>query len=62
MVKKSAFFIFLFFISLLGLQGCETVKGAGQGFKKDVQNALYQLTDQDSELKKADAWVQENLW
>lgn len=47
----------LVFICLLAVSacGCNTVggaaKGASEGAKKDYQ-----------EMKKADAWLQENLW
>lgn len=33
------------------LQGCNTMKGAKDGFKKDW-----------NELNAADGWVKENLW
>lgn len=36
---------------VLFLTGCETVKGAGEGAKKDFENA-----------QKVDGWLQDNLW
>ncbi|MCB9747120.1 MAG: hypothetical protein H6755_01790 [Candidatus Omnitrophica bacterium] len=33
------------------LHGCETAKGAAQGFQKDWEDA-----------KEADKWIQEHLW
>jgi predicted small secreted protein len=35
----------------LCLQGCETFKGAKDGFKKDWKN-----------MQKADDWMRENMW
>ena len=46
------------FILLITLQGCETVKGAAKGLKKDINS----FQDENSDLNKADAWMQENLW
>jgi predicted small secreted protein len=47
--KRSALFILS--ILLILMAGCETVKGAFEGAKKDWQTAL-----------KADEWIRENLW
>lgn len=57
MVRKALAFIILcvFFFTL---QGCETLKGAASGMKKDwgaVETAW-------GKLQKADAWMQKNLW
>lgn len=50
MIKKSfAFFILAIFIGCLS--GCETIKGAAEGATKDWAT-----------LKKADNWLQKNLW
>ncbi|MFC1658764.1 hypothetical protein ACFL1D_05210 [Candidatus Omnitrophota bacterium] len=38
-------------ILLFALSGCETLKGAAEGFSQDWQNA-----------KKVDNWLQEHLW
>ena len=57
MVKKAlAFTILCVFFFML--QGCETIKGAASGMKKDwgaVETAW-------GKIKKADAWMQKNLW
>lgn len=52
MVKKirGAFVVFSL-LNMLLLFGCETIKGAGEGMKKDWESA-----------KKADGWMQDNLW
>lgn len=58
MLKRSAVLAVLFSFIVL-MAGCDTVmgackgaaKGAAEGAKKDWQSA-----------KKAEAWVQENLW
>ena len=53
--------------------GCETLKGSARGFGKDIQNTekgadslSKAATDPDKNgwhaLKKADGWMQENLW
>jgi predicted small secreted protein len=47
--KRAALFILLIFIIMLS--GCETMKGAAGGAKKDFQA-----------LKKADQWMRDNLW
>ncbi len=54
--KALAFFILCVFF--FTLQGCETMKGAASGAKKDwvgVQNAWGKVVE-------ADAWMQKNLW
>ena len=49
-IKKGlALFILFAFIVLVG--GCETVKGAFEGAKKDWQSA-----------KKIDDWMKKNMW
>jgi len=45
-------------LSLIFLQGCETVRGAGQGLKKDVHN----IAKKDGWVKQTDDWVQEKMW
>ena len=39
------------YLLLVVLSGCETVKGAAEGFCRDWQNA-----------KKVDDWMRKNLW
>ena len=56
-MKLRATVLFLCLV-IFGLQGCETFKGAKEGFKKDVQN----LKDGNSGLNKMDAWIQKHLW
>ena len=57
---------FWFLMLMLGvmwsLQGCETFKGAAQGFKKDVENTKYAFTKEDGWAQKTDRWIQENMW
>ncbi len=63
-------FLIITMIVLVGmLSGCETAKGAANGFSQDAQNTgknLAKLTDPDKNgwhaLQKADAWMQKNLW
>ena len=38
-------------LNILVICGCETAKGAAQGFTKDWKNA-----------EKVDAWMRKNLW
>ena len=37
------------------LGGCETFKGAAQGFQKD-------MTDKNGWVQRTDAWIKEHLW
>ena len=48
----------LLIVCLFMFQGCETVKGAGQGFKKDVEN----IKSSKGWIYKTDAWMQEHMW
>ena len=50
MIKKG-FLVLLAGIFLLLASGCETVKGAADGAKKDLKNA-----------KTTDQWMRDNLW
>lgn len=47
----SKMLIIVFFGLIMLFQGCNTLKGATDGFKEDWK-----------ELNKADGWVKENLW
>lgn len=50
MIRKAAlFFVLSVFLILIG--GCETIKGAFEGAKKDWQAA-----------QRVDDWIQDNLW
>ena len=48
---RPALMICALYLLVMVLSGCETVKGAAQGFAKDWENA-----------KKVDDWMRENLW
>ena len=48
---RSALAICVLYLLLIVLSGCETVKGAAQGFTRDWQNA-----------EKVDKWLRKNLW
>ena len=55
---RKALALFILSLFLFMLQGCETMKGAASGMKKDwvaVEKAW-------GKLKEADAWMQKNLW
>ncbi len=55
---RKAFSLFIVSSLIIILGGCETLKGAAGGAKKDwvgVQNAW-------NHAREADAWVQKNLW
>jgi len=56
LVRMGSFFI-IFIISIT-LQGCETLKGASQGFKKDIHN----LVSKEGPVHKADDWIQKHMW
>jgi len=47
----SKMLIIIFFGLMVLFQGCNTVKGATDGFKKDWKD-----------LNVADGWIKENLW
>lgn len=46
--------------------GCETIKGAEQGFKQDVNNVCAPKDSEKNSLmefvEKVDNWVKENMW
>ena len=50
MAKKYAMLLALF-VFLVLIAGCETAKGAAQGFQKDWKS-----------LEKVDDWMRDNLW
>ncbi len=57
MLKRlSAVILIVLFFSVVG---CETFKGAGQGFAKDTSKGVPALW---KAVKDADTWVKENLW
>lgn len=45
-------------VAIIFLQGCETVKGAAMGLKKDVENAK----GFGQRLVEVDNWMQKNWW
>ena len=49
-IKKGLTF-FILFIFIIAIGGCETLKGAFEGAKKDWQSA-----------KQTDDWIKKNLW
>jgi hypothetical protein len=48
------------FVMMLAFSGCQTVQGAAEGFKKDVEAITH--PSPASPIMKADAWLQKNLW
>ncbi|MDE1921403.1 MAG: hypothetical protein KGJ09_07855 [Candidatus Omnitrophica bacterium] len=61
MKSKNAVYLILF-MSLLVLTGCETVKGASNGFGQDMQNLSNPDKNGWNAIENADAWIRENLW
>ena len=45
----------LFAIGILSVSGCETLKGAGTGFKKDTNNL-------GTNIQSLDQWMTTHLW
>lgn len=56
------FLLLIVLILAVGAQGCNTIKGAGYGMRKDVEVTKNQFTDANSELNRADDWLEEHLW
>jgi predicted small secreted protein len=52
----------LLMILLMASTGCETVKGAANGLGQDVHNLSNPDKNGWNALKKADDWVQKNVW
>ena len=48
----------LLFCIVAFISGCETFKGAGQGFKKDVEN----VSSKQGWVWKTDQWMQDHMW
>jgi len=61
MIKKSAL-LFMLAVFTISIAGCETVKGAIQGAKKDLQTAHQKFMKSFQETQEADDWMQKNLW
>ena len=57
------YFLLVFFLILpVFLSGCETVKYAGIGFKKDLENCKITAGDIGQKVKQTDEWTQKNIW
>lgn len=52
---KQALLFFLLGALLVSFAGCNTIKGAADGFGKDVSTTW-------EKAKKADDWLQKNAW
>jgi predicted small secreted protein len=50
-INKKVFVLPVLLLVLILFTGCETIKGAAEGAKKDWQA-----------LEKADDWMRKNLW
>jgi len=61
-MPKSLIFAVLVLLSCVALSSCETVKGAGAGFCRDVKNTKDNIADAGKALKHADEKMQETLW
>ena len=63
--KVSLVILGLYFI-LVSLTGCETVKGVAkggaEGFSNDYTNISKHIKNSFAAAKKADKWIEENLW
>ena len=53
---------FLLLMVLIVPTGCQTVQGAANGFGQDVHNAADPNQNGWNAVKKADVWIQDNLW
>ncbi len=42
--------------------GCQTLKGAANGFNQDVHNLLDPDKNGCNAIQRADAWMQEHMW
>ncbi len=64
-MSKNVHYLLLLIILII-FTGCQTIKGAtcgaASGLNQDVQNISNPDQNGWNALKKADAWVQENLW
>jgi len=64
-MKKISLLLMVLAASVV-LTGCETLKGtvtgAADGLSKDVQNLSNPDRNGWNAAKKADAWMQQNLW
>ncbi len=61
-MPKRILFSALAILSCIITSSCETVKGAGTGFCRDVKNTKDNIVDAGKALKHADEKMQETLW
>ena len=69
-MSKNVHYLLLLMALIVPAAGCETVKGtasgaasgAASGLSKDVYNAADPDKNGWHIIKKADAWMQKNLW
>ncbi len=54
--------IMLMMGAMLFFQGCETVKGASAGAKKDINNTWHNVTSESGVVSKTDKWLQDHAW
>ena len=59
---KNISFLFFILAVVIVLQGCNTVKGAGYGARKDVEAVKYEMMDANGKLHRTDRWLEKNLW
>jgi len=61
-MSKKVHYLLLLLLVLTVSTGCETMKDGATGFAKDVQNARDPDKNGWNAIKKADAWMQQNMW
>lgn len=61
-MPKRLLFAVVALLSCIMTSSCETVKGAGAGFCRDVKNTKDNIVDAGKALKNADQKMQETLW
>jgi cytochrome c biogenesis protein ResB len=55
---RSKWFLLIIVFLTFSLQGCETLYGAKDGMKKDIEH----WKSGDTPLHKADDWMREHMW
>ena len=61
MIKKATL-LFMFILFIITVSGCETAKGALMGGIEGARKAWETAKGAGTALKRADAWMQKNLW
>lgn len=61
MLKKYAG-VFLLFLFVMSLAGCETCKGAANGFAATATGVADGAKKDWENARKIDAWMRKNLW